>query len=138
MQVVPAPCHTPGHKTESVTVHDRSNTLQQAPQPSKPHALLSPWYVPPAAQFPGAVTVLISQWPSLKQQAPGCGQGLGSQVVPSPAYVPETAAHCVGDSTWHDPSAKQHAPVAAVQRAMLLHVTAPATVKWPHATKSSL
>lgn len=49
------------------------------------------------------------QEPSGTQQAPPAGQGFGSQVVPSPRYVPNVQPCAL--VTRHPPPGTQHAPV---------------------------
>jgi hypothetical protein len=46
------------------------------------------------------------------QHAPGCGQGVGVQAVPSPCQVPRIVVHTPpSDTITHTPEVRQHAPV---------------------------
>ncbi len=112
VQVVPAPCQMPEHKTGNVMLHEPSTASQQAAQASELQAVLSPRYVAPGGQSPGAVVVLIAHCPSPRQQAPGCGHGFVSQSVLSPWYVAPGAQSpgAVSVLIAQLPSSRQQAP----------------------------
>jgi len=68
--------------------------------------------VPPLVAHSAAVFVLHD--PSFAQQAPvagGCGQGFGSQTVPSPLYVPAAVPQAASVMTAQLPSLEQQAPM---------------------------